>query len=161
MNLSLRGAQRRSNLKKIASLSSFVRNDICLLFLIFFLTGCMQLKMLPHLDEVLTLQAMGKDGDAQEKIVKETARHFDALQEAVKSGAIKQYKTSADITNAFGLPIMAKAIEQDGKSLQQWLYRYALARTSPKKIYLFFDADHKLVSWDYVDPQADQPQHPS
>ena len=139
-------------------MNAFVRHAVCLLF-VFLSAGCMQLKMLPHLDQAMTLQALSKDGDAQHKFVVETDRNFDAFQEAMRSGAIKKYKTSTQITKAFGLPITAKVVEKDGKLLHRWLYRYALQKTGPQKIYIYFNADGQLMDWEYIDPQPrhDQP----
>ena len=124
----------------------------CLLFLAtcFFAAGCMQMQLLPYLDQVLALKEFGDDKDAQHKYVKNINAQFDRLVIAVQSGEIRKYKTEQDVVKSFGPPVLSQTVESNGESLKRCLYRYAIQRTSPGKIYVYYDPQGNLVKYEQV-----------
>ena len=120
---------------------------VCVL-MVFLLSGCMQMQMLPYLDQALVLKDLSAEKDRQNKYVFDADARFDKLLAAVQGGDIKNYRTQDDIAAVFGAPIATKDIIIDGKTLKQCLYRYAIQSKSPKRIYLYFDARGQLNHWE-------------
>ena len=106
------------------------------------------MQMLPYLDRALVLRSMDEEKDAQDKLVFDVNAGFDKLLAAVQSGDIKKYKTHKDIVSAFGPPVLTKDITADGQAIKQCLYRYAIQSKSPKRIYLYFNAQERLIRWE-------------
>jgi hypothetical protein len=132
--------------------SNLLRHKDCfvasLLAMTLLFSGCMQLKMLPYLDQALALQAFGKEKDAQHKYIKNADAKFDQLLAALESGDIQKYKTQKDVIKTFGPPLLAKNVAIDGKDLKQALYRYTIQNKGPKKAYLYYDQQEHLVQWE-------------
>ena len=120
---------------------------VCAL-VVFLFGGCVQMQMLPHLDQALVLRSMDEEKDAQDKYVHDTDAQFEQLLAAVQSGDIKKYKTHKDIVSAFGPPVVTNNIAADGMEFKQCLYRYAIQSKSPKRIYLYFNAQERLIRWE-------------
>ncbi len=118
---------------------------ILLLILSLSASGCMQMKMLPHLDQALVLKDFGDDKDAQHKYVASVDGKFDELLVAIKSGGISKYKTEKDVVEKFGPPVFCTTAESEGKTVKQCLYRYAIQSKSPQRVYLFYDQNGGLV----------------
>ena len=114
----------------------------------------MQAKQLQHLDELLTLQDMSKDRDQQIKYVDEQNKKFDQLLEVVNAGRLSEYSDKKKVVKAFGEPILAKSIVEDGQPAEEWLYRYATKYFNSDKIYLYFDGQGNLIRGQHVVPAA-------
>ena len=123
-------------------------NGLFLLIIVIVSAGCMQLQMLPYLDQALVLQDFSNEKDGQQKFVNNTNATFDKLLAEVQNGMIKNYKTQEDVRKAFGPPIIAKDITADGQPLKQWMYRYAIQSKAKQKVYLFFNAQGRLMHWE-------------
>ena len=123
---------------------------LALALMLICLTGCVQLQMLPYLDQALVLKDFGGEKDAQHLYVKNVDAQFDRMLAAVQSGEISKYKTEQEIVKTFGSPILARAVEIDGKSLRRCLYRYAIARKGPRKVYLYYDQSGRLKSFEFI-----------
>ncbi len=119
-----------------------------LLLLVLFFSGCVQVQMLPHLDEALTLRSFGTESDGQHQYVRDVDARFDQLLAAVQSGDIKKYNTKNAILKAFGEPVLTKDIVIDGLPSTYCLYRYAIASKAKQKVYLYFDNKGLLVKWE-------------
>lgn len=117
---------------------------VCLVCVWIF-SGCMQLKMLPYLDQALTLQEFGRDKDQQEKFVKNVDVKFDRLCDAINAGRFQQYRTDKDVIKAFGPPILMADTNVDGAPAKRALYRYAIQSKGSKKVYLYYDAAGHLI----------------
>ena len=109
------------------------------------LTGC----ALRHTEEIGRLQAYGREGDAQQRYVKDVNAKFDALLAAVRSGGMSAYQTQKDFQDAFGDPIFTKSLDGQGAA-QLWLYRYCEKLKGSEKVYLYFDASGTLLKWEHV-----------
>ena len=120
---------------------------VCAL-MVFMFSGCMQMQMLPYLDQALTLQSLSQEKEGQNKYVLDADAQFDKLLAAVQSGDVKKYRTPQEVADAFGPPIFIKDMTIDGKPFRQYLYRYAIQSKSPKKVYLYFDDQGQLNHWE-------------
>ncbi len=124
-------------------------NNFCLVLIIFF-CGCVQMQLLPYLDQALVLQEFGAEKDRQQKFVTNVDGNFDKLLAAANNGEIKKYKTQKEIVEVFGDPVLIKEVVIDGQTFQRALYRYAIQSKGPKRLYLFFDAQGNLMRWESI-----------
>ena len=130
------------------------RADIKLLALfglVIFSSGCAKLA---HMQELLTLKAYSDEQEQQTKYVKEQDAKFEKLLTVVKSGDIENYFTQGQIIKAFGEPVFRREAERDGALAQVWLYRYTIRFFDSDKVYLYFDGENKLKSWEHVPAPA-------
>ena len=111
-------------------------------------TGCVQVQMLPYLDQALTLQSFSAQKDGQHQYVRDVDARFDKLLAAVQSGQIKAYNTKEDIVKAFGEPVLTKDIVIDGLPSTYCLYRHAIGPKAKQKVYLYFNAQGHLTHWE-------------
>ena len=122
------------------------------IFIIFcfsiFLTGCSKLA---HLDQLLTLKAMGDNKDQQAKFVKQQDENFEKILQAYRDNRLDQYPDAKSIQKAFGAPIYVGQEVKEGMSRTKWLYRYSVKMASSDKVYLYFSTDGKLLEWQYVE----------
>ena len=122
------------------------------IILLFFLTGCTQAKQLAHLDQLMTLQGLSENRDEQANFVDDHNKKFAQLREAVKNDQLKEYPNKKVILQAFGEPIIAKTVMDQGEPREEWLYRYATKYFNSDKIYLYFDSQGNLIRCDHVVP---------
>ena len=120
------------------------------LVLTVFFSGFVQVQMLPHLDEAMTLQSFSAQKDEQHQYVRDADARFDKLLAAAQSGGLQKYKTYGDIVHAFGPPVLTQNIVVDGQTLTQCMYRYAIASKAKQKVYLYFDNKGLLVKWEQI-----------
>ncbi len=123
---------------------------ILLLLSVLFFSGCVQVQMLPYLDQALTLQSFGAEKDGQHQYVRNADARFDQLLSAAQSGDIKKYRTKENIVNAFGPAVLTQNIVVDGQPLMQCLYRHAIGSKAKQKVYLYFDNKGLLVKWEQI-----------
>ena len=116
---------------------------------LFFLAGFAKLA---HLDELLTLQDFSNEQGAQAKYVQEQNAKFDALLVAVKNGTVESYASRDGFRNGFGEPVIKRQVDQDGRPLEMWIYRYPAKVNGAQKVYLYFDDQGKLVEWKHIAP---------
>lgn len=125
-------------------------SQLALIAIVFFAAGCLQLKMLPYLDQALTLQDLSREKGEQEVYAKNADAKFDRLMAAVDNGRIKDYATMAQVNKDFGAPILEKDVIEDGKTVTRSLYRYTLQNKGPNKVYFYHDADGRIVRWEKI-----------
>lgn len=121
-----------------------------ILLLVLLLSGCFQMRMLPYMDQGLTLQDLSNEKEAQGKHVAATDANFDKLLAAAISGDIQKYTTESDVIKAFGPPIASFPIEEQGKTLKRSLYRYAIQSRGPHKVYMYYDTEGRLVRFESI-----------
>ncbi len=103
-------------------------------------------------DKLLTLQSLSANQDAQRADVKKQNKQFDFLLQVLKDNRLSEYPDQKSFVKAFGEPILTKKITQDGKLLDQWLYRYSEKIMGSEKVYLYFDEGGKFVNFRRVAP---------
>lgn len=121
---------------------------IPILCVIFAFTGCSKLA---HLDQLLTLKAMGENKDQQEKFVKQQDQNFEKILQAYRDDRLGEFPDAKSIQKAFGAPIAVSEEMKDGVNRIKWLYRYSVKMLSSDKLYLYFSTDGKLLEWQYVE----------
>ena len=121
--------------------------------LILIVSGCAQLS---HLDQLLTLKAISDNRDLQHKFVKKQDKNFSALLVAIKDNSIQKFTAKKQFLKQFGPPVIAHPDVWDGKPCELWLYRYAVKYLSSEKVYLYFDEQENLLSWERVEPEKQE-----
>lgn len=109
--------------------------------------GCAKLE---HLDQLLTLKDLSEEGERLDRYVQKQNKNFDLLVETIKSGGITQYSTRRKILAHFGEPVLKEKIQTESAQGEKWLYRYAKQFFNGEKVYLYFDTEGKLLSWERV-----------
>lgn len=124
-------------------------NKIIVLFaVIVLLTGCAKLA---HINELLTLKAMSDEQARNDKIVKEYDARFSALVDAQKNNQLTQ-ETKKSILGKFTKPIYTETITLQGSQVDRWIYRPYVKYFDSELVYLYFDADGKLIKSEYLPP---------
>lgn len=113
--------------------------------------GCAKIA---HLDQLLTLKAMGDEGDKQEKLVTKQDKEFKELLTAVESDQITTYKNKKQVRRAFGDPIYTKTAPYEGVEREVWMYRYAVKFFDSDKVYIYFDEQGNTLHWEVIHPEA-------
>ena len=125
------------------------RTDIRILILlggIFASGGCAKLE---HMDQLLTLQDLSREKDRMDTYVEAHDKRFKALVEAYQNQTLGRYKNKNRILRKFGEPVYKDQVDKEGRSLDLWVYRYAVKYIDSDKVYLYFDAKGDLVSSGY------------
>ena len=112
--------------------------------------GCMQLKAVPHMDELLTLQAYSDEKESQIQWVEGKQKQFEDLLSAVKDGSIKNYVGQNAVAEAFGPPVISDQIEEQGQPVTRWLYRHQIQRFVGDRVYLYFKSDGQLIKSELI-----------
>ena len=121
--------------------------QICILiFILSFSAGCAKLQ---HLDQLLTLKAVSDEQTQMGKEIERQDARFDNLVAAVQEGSISKYKDQKSVTGQFGPPIFTETVQEDGRPLEVWVYRYAARFFDSPKVYLYWDQAGQLVRWEY------------
>jgi hypothetical protein len=122
---------------------------IILLVFCFCFIGCAA----RHVSEIRTLQALGANAQEQQRYTKEKNKKFEELLAVIQSNQMSSYTTQQDFLKAFGAPIFEKNIDQQ-EAAQMWLYRYCEKMQGSEKVYLYFDASGKLLTWEHKPAEA-------
>ncbi len=93
--------------------------------------------------QISALMQIGRSMDEMQKIYDKETKAFEAVKEAVYSGAIKKGQSKEEIKNRYGEPIV---IVQDVKTKREkWVYKPETSTYfEGTKIYLFFNDDGLL-----------------
>ncbi len=111
-------------------------------------TGCAKLA---HLDQLLTLKAVGDNKALQKQYVDKQNQNFEKLLKVIEQDKLQEYSTQESVRRAFGDPIFVKEIQKDGRQQTKWLYRYPVRPFGSEKVYLYFDADGRLIHSEYIE----------
>ena len=107
-------------------------------------SGCAKVA---HLDELLTLKSFSNDQATTNKDVDKKNTQFDLLLTMVQSGDISRYKDQKSIVEHFGAPILSRERTENGKKIDEWIYRYQTQFFDSPKVYLQFDEAQALTKW--------------
>ncbi|HCI44939.1 MAG TPA: hypothetical protein DE315_05355 [Candidatus Omnitrophica bacterium] len=129
-------------------ISDFVFIPRCIVLAMSFLVlaGCAKLQ---HLDQLLTLKAVSDEQTQMGKEIERQDARFERLVAAVEEGSIGGYKDQKSVTGQFGPPIFTETVQEDGRPLEVWVYRYAARFFDSPKVYLYWDQAGQLVRWEY------------
>ena len=122
--------------------------QICILiFILSFSAGCAKLQ---HLDQLLTLKAVSDEQTQMGKEIERQDARFERLIAAVEEGSISEYKDQKSVAGQFGPPIFTENVQEDGRPLDVWVYRYAARFFDSPKVYLYWDRSGQLVRWEFT-----------
>ena len=107
-------------------------------------SGCTKVA---HLDELLTLKSFSDDQKITNQDVDKKNNQFDMLLAMVQSGDISRYKDKSAIVEHFGAPILSRERTENGKKIDEWIYRYQTNFFDSPKVYLQFDESQALIKW--------------
>jgi len=125
-----------------------MKNFLTIALLSIMLTGCAKLA---HINELLTLKAMSDEQGRNDKIVKAYDAKFLALVEAQKNNQLTG-ETKKTILNKFTKPIYTETVTLEGHPIDRWIYRPYVKYFNSDHVYLYFDADGKLIKSEYLPP---------
>lgn len=117
-----------------------------LIFSLLALTSCAKLQ---HLDELLTLKGLSDEQAQMGKEIERQDARFERLVAAVQEGSIGKYKNQKNVSGQFGPPVYIENDQEDGRSIEVWVYRYAARFFDSPKVYLYWDQAGQLVRWEY------------
>jgi hypothetical protein len=118
---------------------------ILFLLLVFVVCGCAA----RHVEEIRRIQVVSAEMAAQQRLVDESNKRFEALLKVVQEKTMSDYKTRKDFLDAFGQPIFTKRITGSPAEHELWLYRYCEKFWGSEKVYLYFDKEGNLVRWEH------------
>ena len=116
-------------------------------------SGCAKLM---HIGELLRIKGYSDNKELQDKCVQKNDENFEFLLTAVKEERMSEYADKKSILKSFGDPILSSVYQENGKTAEKWLYRYAMKYFDSEKVYLYFDEKDKLVKWEYVEPLKEE-----
>lgn len=122
------------------------------MIIIFFTVGCAKLQ---HLDQLLTLKGLSDEQTRMGKEIERQDARFERLVATVEEGSIAKYKSRKSVTGQFGPPIFTEKVEEDGRPIDVWVYRYAAKFFDSPKVYLYWDQSGQLVRWEYKGGKED------
>jgi|SRR3989338_5063510 len=118
-----------------------------LIFILSFCAGCAKLR---HLDQLLTLKGLSDEQTRMGQEIERQDAQFERLVAAVEEGLIAKYKSRGSVSGAFGAPVFTEKIEEDGRSLEVWVYRRAAQFFDSPKVYLYWGQSGQLVRWEFT-----------
>lgn len=99
------------------------------------------------MEAIGVLKDLAFERSEQEKAVDTDKMHFNALREAIENNTLKQGLTRIEVSSLYGQPKkVASSVEASIKETLIFIepFKYFGA----KKIYLYFDKDDKLLTWE-------------
>jgi len=126
-------------------------------FFVFFFIFCAGCAKLAHLQELLTLKGFSHDRDQQDESMQRRDENFEKLLMAARNNSLNEFSSRRRFLKAFGEPILRfQVLQEDGKTVEKWLYRYATRPFGSPKVYVYFDQKGKLLEWQYLSREANE-----
>ena len=98
-----------------------------------------------HYQELLALKRLSDNQKEIEAYVRAQELLFNKLKEDIQGNLLAQGVSKEEILARYGDPIFCKPLPEKGESC---FYRHPTRYFNTDSIYLFFDQDEKLHSWD-------------
>jgi hypothetical protein len=122
----------------------FLRNNIAFYFLILTLSGC---AVINNLDGISALKELGNNQREKEIYIEKQEKSFNKLKEDVKNNQLRKGMPQGTVLSIYGKPVLCKTISNKERSGEVFLYRHPTDYFSSDKIYLYFDQNKLLDSW--------------
>ncbi len=100
------------------------------------------------IDKLLVLKHYGDNQDQTKRYIKKTEEFFDKLVRDVKDGRVKPGATKEEFMATYGSPVLTEE-ESSLKGGLVAVYRYPTYYFDTDKVYVYFDDNFKLVSYEY------------
>lgn len=123
---------------------------LILSFILIFSQGCTAVSKLPKL---LTLKRLGDSQKHMERYIQTKKQHLAKLIQDIEAGRLNSGLTHQEFIAAYGEPVLYLESEpaDRGKTL---LYRHPTQYFDTDRVYVYFDQDLILDSWDYQPAEA-------
>ncbi len=112
--------------------------------------GCMQLKAVPHMDELLRIKDYSDEHDGQTAWIEGEVKKFNSLLAAVRDGSIKNYPNQNAVVTEFGQPVLADNVPESPQAVTRWLYRHPIQKFATDRVYLYFDINGQLLKSEHI-----------
>jgi len=116
-----------------------------LVILIIFIFLCLGCAKIEHMDELLALQSLSDNQDAQKRYLEREEQKFQNLLSDVKQEKLYLGQSKFGITSTYGKPILTSGMKDDPVIKEELMYRHPGQLFGSEKVFLYFDQRHKLV----------------
>lgn len=101
--------------------------------------------------DLKTLMKLGQSQAAMAKVSKKETRNYNNVKKAIASGKLEEGMSASKIRRKYGEPIFDNIYDKK-RNAYKWLYMPATStHFEGQKLYLFVDAEGKLVGWKVVE----------
>lgn len=115
--------------------------------IIFSLEGCSFAR--PY-EQLILLERIGDNQHEIEDYVKNQKNSFLKLKDDIKNNRLKIGVSKRKILSTYGEPVFCKDITNEADVKETCLYRHPLKYFSTDIIYLKFDKEQNLCSWEFI-----------
>lgn len=116
---------------------------LSILFILpFIFLGCAKLA---HMDELLTLQSLSDNQDAQKRYLEKEEQKFQNLLADVREEKLYTGQSKFNIISTYGKPILVSEVKDDPLIKEELMYRHPGQLFGSEKVFLYFDQRHRLV----------------
>ncbi|MDD4954816.1 MAG: hypothetical protein PHP17_02115 [Candidatus Omnitrophica bacterium] len=121
-----------------------MRLFVCLIVLLF--CGCARLA---HLDELLTLKSVSDSQRDIEIYLAKQEKGFTRLEGDIKNNRLRTGEFKRAIIEKYSEPVLTEKPETEKNNIKEiLLYRHPTNYFKSDRIYLYFDAEGRLASWE-------------
>ncbi len=111
------------------------------------LAGC---AVVDQNDQITALEKYDESKAEIAKYVKKQEENFNRLKDDIKNGLLQKGSSEGEIVFNYGDPVFCKDAALQGAVKKSCLYRYPTKYFDTNKVYLNFDENDKLYSWEFV-----------
>ena len=113
------------------------------------LSGC---TLLTHKQQITALKNLAKEQEELEKYVNQQEILFDNLKNDIRDQRLRRGTPKEEILALYGEPIFCKASRDQDRRVETCFWRHPTQYFSSDLIFLNFDQDQKLFSWEIKSP---------
>ncbi|MDD5669835.1 MAG: hypothetical protein PHE58_07410 [Candidatus Omnitrophica bacterium] len=121
--------------------------------MIFLLGGCVYFT---HYEQIMLLKRLAANQREIENYLKRQEKLFYKLEADIKNSRLKKGITEEKILSMYGEPIFCRDVQKMPNISATCLYRHPTKYFNTDIIYLKFDKDHKLYSWEFIQASSKQ-----
>jgi len=115
--------------------------------MIFLLGGCVYFT---HYEQIMLLKRLAANQREIENYLKRQEKLFYKLVADIKNSRLKKGITEEKVLSLYGEPVLCRDVQKMADISVTCLYRHPTKYFNTDIIYLNFDKDHKLYSWEFI-----------
>lgn len=116
------------------------------LILIFILGGCC---LIPEYQPLMNLKTLEEQRARTALVIKKEEALYNKLNKGIKENRLKKGASKKDILSEYGQPVLSRVVhDKSGNKKLSLIYRHPTESFSSDMIYLYFDDEEKLFSWE-------------
>ena len=127
--------------------AGFLKTIFLVWCIIFSLEGC---SFTTHYDQLTLLKRLEDSQHEIEDYVKKQKDSFFKLEDDIKNNRLKKGVSKIEILSIYGEPVFCRDIANEVGVKEMCLYRQPLQYFSTDMIYLKFDKEQNLCSWEFI-----------